>query len=218
MKYCENCRLSVRTARATCPLCQAPLKGEDEHIFPALKSVYNQFDLLFKILLTATISGGIAAIAINLMLPQSGLWCHYVVLGVICFWVLLVTAIRRRTSIPRNIVNQVFWICVFSGIWDALTAWHSWSIDFVIPCTCMIAILALGILGKVLHLPTADYLGCILADAVFGIVPLVFYLTGLSRFVYLSLTSVAVSIIAVVTIFIFNGREIRSDLARRFHI
>ena len=218
MKYCENCRVSVRTARATCPLCQAQLKGEDEHIFPVLKSVYNQFDLLFKILLTATISGGIAAITLNLMLPQSGLWCHYVVLGIICFWVLLVTAIRRRTNIPRNIVTQVFWICVFSGIWDALTAWHSWSIDFVIPCACMIAILALGILGKVLRLPTTDYLGCILADAVFGIAPLIFYVTGLSQFVYLSRSSVAVRIIALGTLFIFLGREIRADLARRFHI
>jgi hypothetical protein len=80
------------------------------------------------------------------------------------------------------------------------------------------AVTALGILGKVLRLPTTDYLGCILADAVFGIAPLIFYVTGLSQFVYLSLTSVAVSIIALVTLFIFHGREIRSDLARRFHI
>jgi len=218
MKYCENCRLSIRTGRTTCPLCQAPIKGEDERIFPEIKSVYNQFDLLFKILLTATISGAIASVTINLMLPESGLWCHYVVLGVVCFWILLVTAIRRRTSIPRGIVNQVFWICLFSGIWDLLTAWHNWSIDFVIPCSCMIAILALGILGKILHLPPSDYLGCILADAVFGIVPLVFYLTGVSRFIYLSLSCVAVSIIATVTIFIFHGKQIRSDLARRFHV
>lgn len=218
MKYCDNCRLSVRTTRSTCPLCQAQLRGEGESVFPAIKSVYNQFILFFQILLTATVSAGIAAVTINLMLPETGLWCHYVVLGIACFWVLLVTAIRRRTSIPRGIVNQVFWICVFSGIWDAVTNWHSWSIDFVIPCTCMTAILALGVLGRILHLPPADYLGCILADAIFGIVPLIFYLTGLNRFVYLSLTSVAFSIIALVAITVFHGKAIRGDLARRFHV
>lgn len=218
MKYCNNCRLSVRTDRETCPLCQAQLSGEGEQVFPAIQSVYNQFILFFQILLTATVSAGIAAVTINLMLPESGLWCHYVVLGIVCFWVLLVTAIRRRTSIPRGIVNQVFWICVFAGIWDAVTNWHSWSIDFVIPCTCMTAILALGVLGRILHLPPSDYLGCILADALFGIVPLIFYLTGLSQFVYLSLTSVAVSIIALVALTVFHGKAIHGDLVRRFHV
>ncbi|MBR7185731.1 MAG: hypothetical protein IKD37_09025 [Clostridia bacterium] len=218
MKYCDNCRLAVRTNRQTCPLCQAQLRGEGESAFPEIKSVYNQFILFFKLLLALTIAGAVASVAINLMIPESGLWCHYVLFGGLCFWVLLITAIRRRTSIPRGILNQVFWICIFSGIWDALTVWHGWSIDFVIPCTCIIAIVALGVLGKVLRLPTGDYLACILVDAVFGIVPLVFYLTGLSQFVYLSLSCVAVSLIAAAFIFIFHGKQIRSDLARRFHV
>lgn len=218
MKYCDHCRLSVRTTRETCPLCQAPLTGEGESALPEIKSVYNQFILFFKLLLFGTIAGAIAAVAINLMLPQSGRWWHYVVLGVVCFWILLITAIRRRMNIPRNIVNQVFWICVFSVIWDALTVWHGWSIDFVIPCACMVAIIALGVVGKVLRLPPSDYLGCILADAIFGIVPLVFYLTDLLHFVYLSLSCVAVSAIAVISIFIFYGKQMRTDLARRFHV
>lgn len=73
-------------------------------------------------------------------------------------------------------------------LWDALTGWHGWALDYFIPCTCMVAIFALGVTGKVMRLPPGDYLGCILADAVFGVVPLVFYLTDLLRFPYLSLT------------------------------
>lgn len=218
MKYCDNCHLSVRTERTTCPLCQAPLKGEGDTVFPAIKSVYNQYVRFFKLLLFGTITGAIISVAVNLMLPESGWWCLYVLLGVLCFWVLLITAVRRRTNIPRGIVNQVFWICVFSGIWDWLTDWHGWSIDYVIPCACMVAIIALGVIAKVLRLPPGDYIGCIFADAVFGFVPLIFYLTNLLRFVYLSLSCVAVSVIAMISLFIFDGRQIRSELARRFHV
>ncbi len=218
MKYCDHCGLSVRTTRRTCPLCQAELTGEGETALPEIKSVYNQFVLFFKFLLWGTAVGAIAAVAVNLMIPQSGRWWHYVLLGELCFWVLFLTAIRRRTNIPRGIVGQVFWICIFSVVWDAMTAWHSWSIDFVIPCTCMVAIVALGVVGPVLRLPPGDYIGCILADAFFGIVPLVFYLTDLSDFVYLSLTSVAVSVLAIVSIFIFSGKQMRAELERRFHL
>lgn len=217
MKYCDNCRLSVRTNRETCPLCQAPLKGEGESAFPEIKSVYNQFILFFKLLLLGTAAGVIISVTVNLMLPGDRWWCQYVLLGAVCFWVLLITAVRRRTNIPRGIVNQVFWLCIFSVIWDKLTVWHGWSLDFFIPCTCMVAIFTLGVIGKVMRLPPGDYLGCILADAVLGVVPLVFYLTDSLRFVYLSLSCVAISLIAILSLFILEGRQIRSELARRFH-
>lgn len=218
MKYCETCHLSLRTTRNTCPLCQSALRGESDSVFPEIKSVYNQFLLFFKLLLFGTVAGTVISVTVNLMIPQSGFWCRFVLLGVVCFWVLLLTAVRRRTSIPRGILNQVFWICLFSIIWDALTVWHGWSLDYVIPCACMTAILALGIVGKLLHMPPGDYIGCILADAVLGIVPLLFYLFDLLHFVYLSLACVAVSIIAIITLFIFAGNQIRSELARRFHV
>lgn len=103
MKYCDNCRLSVRTNRKTCPLCQAPLKGEGESAFPEIKSVYNQFILFFKLLLLGTAAGVIISTAVNLMLPGDRWWCQYVLFGAVCFWVLLITAVRRRTSIPREL-------------------------------------------------------------------------------------------------------------------
>lgn len=218
MKHCQNCNVQVRTARETCPLCQSPLTGEGESVFPKIKSLYSQYNLFFKLLILATAAGVIASVAINLMIPQSGLWCHYVLLGTVCFWVLFTTAVRRRTSIPRGILNQVFWICIFSSVWDAITNWHGWSIDFVIPCTCMTAIVTIGILGKVLHLPPGEYLGCLLADALLGILPLIFYFANLLHFIYLSLSCVAVSLIAIVALFILEGEQIRTDLARRFHV
>ena len=69
-----------------------------------------------------------------------------------------------------------------------------------------------------LRLPPADYIGCILADAIFGIVPLIYYLCDLSDFVYLSLASVAVSAIAIISLFIFSGKQMRTELERRFHL
>ncbi len=218
MKHCDTCGIQVRTSRQTCPLCQSALKGESEAVFPKIKSLYSQYTFFFKLLFIATAAGVIASVAVNLMIPQSGLWCHFVVIGAVCFWVLLITAIRRRANIPRGILNQVFWICIFSGIWDAITLWHGWSIDFVIPCTCMAAIITLGVVGKVLRLPPGDYIGCILADALLGIMPLIFYLANLLHFIYLSLSCVAVSLIAIIALFILEGDQIRTDLARRFHV
>ena len=79
MKYCENCKVSVRGNGEFCPLCQHTLIGEgSEEVYPKLPTLFHQHALFFKLLIFITAAAGIICVAINLLLPQSGYWSVFV--------------------------------------------------------------------------------------------------------------------------------------------
>lgn len=219
MKYCKKCGATVRGGHSLCPLCQGPLTGEPEgELWPEIPTVYSRYKLFFKIVGAASAAVGILSVAVNLMLPQSGNWSLFVVFGIACLWVSLWIAIQKRHKIPRNILTQVVLVSVLCVLWDLFTGWHRWSLDYVIPLLCIAAMLSLAILAKVLHMPAEDYLFSLLMDCIFGIVPLVFYFTHLLTIIYPSILCAALSLVSFVTILIFNGRDVFTELGKRFHI
>ncbi len=219
MKYCENCKVNVRGVNKICPLCQSKLTGHsDEVMYPEIKSVFKQYELFFKLLVLGTVSGGVASVAVNIILPKSGFWSFFVVLGIVCFWISLYYGFKKRHNLPRNISNQVLLVSGLCVVWDLITGWHGWSLDYVFPCACAFSIISLVIVAKIFKLPPGDYQMCLTVDIIFGAVPVVFYVTGLANIAIPSVICTAISIISFVFILLFNGKEIKEEIIKRFHI
>lgn len=187
-------------------------------MYPLIPTVYRQHEMFFKVLTLSTIVGGVVCAAVNLLLPQSGYWSVFVVFGILCFWISLAYAVRKRNNIPKNITVQVLIVSVLSLGWDWLTGWRGWSLDFVIPIACSVALLSLAIITKVMKMPPGDYIAYFIVDIVFGIVPLVFYLTGLVSIVIPSVVCIALSVLSLSALIVFEGKNILQELAKRFHI
>ena len=145
----------------------------------------------------------VVSVAVNLLLPQSGLWSLFVLAGIGCLWISLAIAIRKRHNIPKNMLYQVVVISGLSALWDWLTGWRGWSIDYVIPIVCVCAMAALGILSRVMKWQISDLLVYFCLDGVFGIVPIIFYITGCLHVPYPSIVCVAVSVISLAAILLF---------------
>ncbi|MFQ8599809.1 MAG: DUF6320 domain-containing protein [Oscillospiraceae bacterium] len=221
MKTCENCRLQVAGNREYCPLCQAELTGEgdpEQEAFPKIPTVYKQHTLFFRILLFSSIAGGVIALALNFMLPQSGWWSLFVLLGLGCTWASLAIAVRKRGNIPKNLLYQVVLISLLAALWDWVTGWRGWSIDYVVPLVCICAMVAMSVLARVLRLRIQDYMIYLCIDAVFGVVPIVFFLTGVLRVVYPALICVAGSLISLAALLVFEGQNMLLELKRRLHL
>lgn len=219
MRYCEKCKVSVRSPGKYCPLCQGKLTGTPEQqIYPKVPTIYSQFEFFFKLLIMGTVSGGIISVMLNIMFPKSGNWSIYVLFGIVCFWICLSMAIKRKNKIPQNIWNQAVILSAFSVLWDILMGWIGWSLDYVIPIVCSVGMIALAVAAKVLKLRLSDFLVCLAADAIFGIAPLVFYLTGMLNTLLPSFICITISVISLVTILVFEGKNIRIELKKRTHI
>ncbi|MCQ4636332.1 DUF6320 domain-containing protein [Anaerovorax odorimutans] len=220
MKYCEKCKVQVRGDMKRCPLCQRMLVGEAEGgpLYPEVRTMYRQYRHFFKILIFSTIVAAVAACAVNLLLPQSGHWALFVVIGIAGLWISMYFAVHQRNSLPKNITYQAIFISVFSVIWDLVTHWHGWSINFAIPCTFAVAIISMTVLGRLMKIPAGEYLICLIIDIIFGFIPIVFYAIGIVDVKIPSIICISCSIISLAGIIVFQGDEIRRELTRRFHL
>ena len=221
MKYCEKCTVKAAVNTKRCPLCQnrlTELGGGEGSIFPPVMTVYHQFGVFFKLLILGSVAAAVICVAINLMLPQSGMWSMFVVMGVACLWIALAFALRTRHNFLKNLVYQAIVISVLSVVWDWVTGWRGWSIDYVIPIICMVAMVLLAVIVKIKHMEISDYIIYMALFGIFGIIPIIFYLTGSLRILYPSLICVAQSIISLAALIIFEGENVRAELKRRLHL
>ena len=90
--------------------------------------------------------------------------------------------------------------------------------DYVIPLACVSAMVIMYVTVKIMHLSMSDYITYVLLDGIFGIVPAIFIIFDLVNVIYPSIISVGFSIISLAAIFIFHGREIKTEVTKRMHI
>lgn len=220
MKYCNNCKVHVAGNRKNCPLCQEILVGEKfkDEVFPKISFVYKEHGLFFKVMLLVAIIIASVSVAINILLPQKGAWSLFVLGGLGSVWASMITAINKRSNIPKNIVYQVMIISVIVVLWDLLTGWKGWSITYVIPFVCFSAMISMAIISKVLKLYVEDYILYIIIDGLFGLVQIIFIFTGGLSVLYPSLICIVTSVISLSTILIFEEKKLRAEIKRRLHM
>lgn len=219
MKYCNNCKVNVVGNRKYCPLCQEIIKGDPvDEVFPTISFVYREHGLFFKIMLLASIIIATVSVAMNILFPNRGAWSLFVLGGLGSVWASLITAINKRNNIPKNLVYQVMIISVITILWDLIMGWRGWSITYVIPLVCVFAIISMAIISKIRKLHVEDYILYIIIDGLFGIIPVLFILMGLTKSLFPSLLCIVTSIISLSTILIFEEQKLRAEIKRRLHM
>ena len=223
MMYCNKCKVKVAGNKKFCPLCQNELKESDyspldQDVFPIIPTVYKKFNLFFKIFIFASICACVICVALNIMLFKSVWWSVFVVLGVVCVWISLFIAVQKRRNIPKNLVYQVFFASVISVIWDAVTGWKGWSLDFAVPCVCIAAMIAMAVLAFVLNIQIQDFIIYFVVNIIFGIIPTIFLIFNMVHIIYPSVICIAGSIITLAALIVFEGANMLSELKKRFHM
>jgi hypothetical protein len=219
MQYCEHCKVHIRGNRKHCPLCQNTLsgKGSEEEVFPNIPVTY-QYNLILRIMIFISVSIIVVSIAINTMFPVHVNWSMFIIAGILCMWISLAMVIRKRHNIPKSITWQVAVISVLAVIWDWRIGWRGWSLDFVIPIACVVAMIVMAVTAKIMRLGVRDYIIYFLLDGIFGIIPIIFVLFGVLGVVYPSIICVTVSIISLAAVVLFEGENIKEEWNKRMHL
>ena len=222
MKTCEKCGVTIGAERTFCPLCQGKLSGEaepgQEEIFPNLPSYYRQYHLFFRILIFSSITAGAVSLLINILLPTKIWWSLIVIAGIACMWLILATAIKKRHNITKGVLYLAVILCICVGVIDYLTGFYRWSVNYVIPVLFLFAMFAIVILARVLHSRPEDYLIYLIVNGLFGLIPLLFLLTGWATFRWPSLCCILVSFLSLAGIFVFSKMDPKAELKKRLHI
>ena len=155
MHYCKSCKVNVAGTHERCPLCGGTLSGTPQEYpcYPVIPPNSNRMKRVVQILSLSAIAAAIACIAVNILVPTGIWWSLFAVLGLACGWLWAVVGIVKKAKLINNIVWQCVLLSALAFLWDALTGWHRWSAEFVFPCVCIGAMLAIIILSTVFRMP-----------------------------------------------------------------
>lgn len=220
MKYCNYCKVSIRGESDKCLLCDNILEKSEiksDNVFPYIPPFY-EGHLALKIMIFISIVALVVSFGINIIFPSSINWPILFMLAVISIWFGLINIIQKKYHIAKKIVRQVVIISILSVVWDYITGWKGWSLDYIIPIACVSAMIIMYVTAKIMSLSIRDYITYALLDGVFGIIPILFIIFDLVNVIYPSIISIGFSIISLSAIFIFHGKDIRCEIDKRMHI
>lgn len=222
MPYCSHCQVKIREPKQECPLCRNPLSHDGDltdqrELFPEIPPSYERH-LALRIMIFISIVTTVVSFVIDKLFPTEMNWPFFVLFGLLSMWLSLIMVIQKRHHITKNIMWQVTIVSVLSIIWDWGTGWRGWSLDFVIPIVCVAAMLVMYVTARVMKLGVRDYITYFLLDGLLGVIPILFISFDWVDVIYPSVISVALSIIFLAAILIFQGESIKSELIKRMHV
>ncbi len=222
MKYCCKCRVHIRGKIERCVLCGNTLTAADgvsgqEDIFPVVPPSYES-RLAMRIMLFISLATIVACFAIRMIFLSSVNWPIFVLFGIGSAWLSLVFIIRGGRNIQNSILWQVTIVPLLAVFWDWQTGWRGWSISYLIPVLYLAAEVVMYVTAKIMKLSIRDYITYAFLAALFGIIPILFILFHWVDTPYPSIICVAISIIFLLAIFIFQGENIKKELNKKMHI
>lgn len=221
MQNCIHCKVEIKGEHTVCPLCAGIMedKGESsEDVFPHIPTIYQEFNIFIRVLILASIIGVVVSFAVNMIFTKESFWSILVAAGVVSMWISLFFIIRNKNNIAKTILWQVGIISVLSVIWDRSMGWYGWSIDYVIPTVCVLAMIVMAVGAKILKIGVRDLIIYLLIDAIFGFIPALFILFGWVNVLFPSVICVAVSLISLSSLILFEGDNMKTELNKRMHI
>ena len=211
MKTCPNCKIHVGGSPTYCPLCQSQLLGEGEPPrYPSVEPEQRRYSLAYKIVAFVLLTATVICVAIDLLGPDTPVsWSIPVILGVAGTLILLRVMMKRRRNAPK---------LLFLVLCDLATGWHRFSVDYVVPILCTVALVLNSIFGYINRHFTENGLVYLLLNIVVGALPYLAFLLSPQQAPVAWTVCLIVGIITFLSLVIFKGRDLWTELQKRLHL
>ena len=220
MLYCDKCGVKVAGNPDSCPLCGGGLSGlaESSAVYPQIRPKKRRSLFAVRAGLLLTVTAAVVCVIVDYSANKRLGWSSYI-LGIgTAFWIAFALAARHRGSTAKCIFFSVFSVVPVSLLWDLIIGYRGWSLDFVLPICCFAAAPSIIIAARSMKLAIEQYIYYLILSILCGFVPIIFLLTGVTRFAPLSLACIGLSIVLTAALIIFEGRALKEEIIRRTHL
>lgn len=224
MKYCKNCNVYIRTPQKRCPLCQGELQGSSdpenkpEQIFPDFsRSVYRGI-LWYRIFSFLCLTTGMIFLITDWLCNKAFGWSLYCVAAVGTIWILTTVGFLKRRNLLKIAVWEFGLLSLLAILWDVLTGWNGWSLDFALPVLAIICLVIMLVLCGILRIRISYGMIYFLMGSAAGIFPLLLYWIGILEKGNWAVLSGGFSSLVIAALVIFRWNDVRTEMEKTFHI
>lgn len=219
MQKCLKCQVKIASTTDICPLCKTPIeKGQSSDVFPKLEYNYKNHNILLNVLKVCSIAAIVICLFINFTVSRSISWAWFVIAGIVSFWLTLVTALKGRKHFMKMLFAEMILIIITSIIWDYFTGFTFFSINYCLPFLCSIYTIAIMIMRLFRQNLAKDFIFYATINSMIGLVPGILIIFNKVTVLWPSYISVIISIVILVFLTVFNKKQVKNELERRFHI
>ncbi len=146
-------------------------------------------------------------------------WAFYVVGAISSVWLCSYVGYKKRRNLLKNAMWQLILLSFGSFIWDLCIGYYRWSINFVIPVLCMINLLFMIVVAKARKDAPSEYMVYLVMGCLYGsIVPIILIITKMAKFKSLNAISMIFSIIFLLGLIVFKGKEFKEEMIKKLHV
>lgn len=155
---------------------------------------------------------------IDYMMTDGLNWFWFAAVGCACAWTIVSVAYTKRRNILKNEMWQLLLVTVLSIIWDHLTGWRGWSLDFIFPFGALAVLISMLVIAKVNRLEQEEYLFYLVQASVAGCIPALLVWLGLIHIVYPSVVCAGISILVLAALFIFQKKDTLAEFRKKLRM
>lgn len=217
---CEQCSIRLLGTKNTCPFCGSTLTGTPvrESAFPALQVGQPPNWFALRLSLFITVAAAIICVTINASVTPEKWWSLFILGGLCSLWCTIGLALYKRRNVLKLILWQVGLVVGLSILWDILTGFHRWSINFVLPIICTVTLIVLPVIARVMKRDIRDYIIYLMIDMIWGVSAFVLIICGLLTVLLPTYICLGTSVLIMSAFIVFQGKTLWSELRRRMHI
>ena len=190
-----------------------------ENDFPGQKEQpHGTAKLGLKIFSFTCIAAVVLCWMMNFLATPQMWWAGYATAGVFCAWLLIRVGYQKRKNPLKNSMWQLIFIMIGAILWDYATGWIGWSVDFAIPLAVLLNGATMQILARAYKMEVSEYLFYLMQSGAAGIVPAILWLTGTVRITWPSVICVGLSVLYLIGLFFFRGKDFMREMQKKFRV
>ncbi|NLM06796.1 MAG: hypothetical protein GX219_07750 [Tissierellia bacterium] len=220
MRECKSCRVKIKGIRDTCPLCHNKIDTEippSHSPFPTIPLRYKK-NLAIKLLIFISLTVIIISFSVYYIFPSETNWPLLVLFGVMSMWMVTYVIVRKTHNLAKAITFLILIVSFLLIFWDKQTGDRGWAVTYAIPILNISAIISMFVTVRIVKLAVEDYILYFVASCFFGLAPFFFVLFRELENPVPSVISIALSLIMLVALAIFRGREMWDVIKKKAYL
>lgn len=227
MKWCRSCKLNVNTERKICPLCFNSLEDKDNVLdefksYPKRTNIKEKKHILYKLLIFISIISIGVSLLVNYMTIEKNphWWSLYVVVSVVYLYTLARFTISPKTNAIKKLLFQGVFISLLVYAIDYLSSGGVWALQIVIPSILIATNTASVIIFIINRKNFGESVVPGLILILLGIIPFILQVCNIIEgdSLWAPISSCGYSIVIIIGLIVFSGKEIIEELRKRFHV